>query len=79
MRRTDLRLLPIVKKREKRSLDSSLESIAGIGAKRRRALLVIFGGIRELAKAPIDEIAKVHGISEELAERIYQYFHVENG
>ena len=67
------------KKREKRSLDSSLESIAGIGAKRRRALLVRFGGIRELAKAPIDEIAKVHGISEELAERIYQYFHVEDG
>jgi len=67
------------KKREKRSIDSSLESIAGIGAKRRRALLVRFGGIRELAKAPIDEIAKVHGISEELAERIYQYFHVEDG
>jgi excinuclease ABC subunit C len=41
-------------------------------------LLIRFGGIRELAKAPVDEIAKVHGISEELAIRIYQYFHVED-
>ena len=56
-------------------MDSSLESIEGVGAKRRQALLRRFGGIRELAKAPIDEIAKVHGISHDLAIRIYQYFH----
>ena len=63
------------KKRQKASLDSSLETIEGIGAKRRQALLRRFGGLRELAKAPIDEIAKVRGISHELALRIYAHFH----
>lgn len=63
------------KKRQKVGLESRLEEIEGVGAKRRQALLHRFGGIRELAKAPIEEIAKVQGISESLAERIYQYFH----
>lgn len=63
------------KKRQKRRLDSTLEDIEGIGAKRRQALLHRFGGIRELAKAPVDEIAKVPGISEHLAKRIFQFFH----
>lgn len=63
------------KKRQKASLDSSLESIEGIGAKRRQALLKRFGGLRELAKAPMDEIAKVNGISKALALKIYTYFH----
>lgn len=63
------------KKRGKASLDSSLESIEGIGSKRRQALLRRFGGLRELAKAPIDEIAKVRGISYPLAEQIYNHFH----
>ena len=66
------------KKRQKASLESSLESIEGIGAKRRQALLRRFGGLRELAKAPIDEIAKVHGISHALAIHIYQHFHLRD-
>ncbi len=63
------------KKRQQSSLGSSLETIDGVGAKRRQALLRRFGGIRELAKAPIEEIGKVSGISMELAGRIYQHFH----
>jgi len=66
------------KKRQKATLDSSLESIEGVGAKRRQALLRRFGGLRELAKAPIDEIAKVNGISYQLALRIYTHFHPQN-
>lgn len=62
------------KKRQQSSLGSSLETIEGIGAKRRQALLRRFGGLRELAKAPMEEISKVPGISLELAERIYQHF-----
>ena len=63
------------KKRGKARLDSTLLDIEGVGAKRRQALLHRFGGLRELAKAPLEEIAKVQGISEQLARRIHQYFH----
>lgn len=65
------------KKRQKRRLESTLEDIEGVGAKRRQALLHRFGGLRELAKAPVEEIAKVQGISEHLAQRIFQHFHGE--
>lgn len=63
------------KKRQKASFVSTLESIPGIGSKRRQALLHRFGGLRELAKAPVEEIAKVRGISQELASQIYHHFH----
>jgi excinuclease ABC subunit C len=63
------------KKRQHASLDSSLESIEGVGPKRRQALLRRFGGLRELAKAPLAEIAKVNGINNELAARIFAHFH----
>jgi len=63
------------KKRQKARLESTLEDIEGVGARRRQALLHRFGGLRELAKASAEEIAKVAGISEHLAQRIYNYFH----
>lgn len=63
------------KKREKMSLKSKLEDIEGIGSKRRQVLLQRFGGIRELSRAPLDELEKVHGISRKLAKLIYEHFH----
>ena len=66
------------KKRHKAGLASTLEHIEGVGPKRRQALLHRFGGLRELAKAPREEIAKVQGINEYLAERIYHYFHADS-
>ncbi|HAT8939915.1 TPA: excinuclease ABC subunit UvrC [Legionella pneumophila subsp. pneumophila] len=63
------------KKRQKTRVESTLESIEGVGAKRRQALLQRFGGLRELAKASLEEICKVQGISEQLAKRIYEHFH----
>lgn len=63
------------KKRNKATFESSLESLEGIGPKRKQALLYWFGGVRELSKASVEEIAKVQGISEALAKKIYDHFH----
>ena len=63
------------KKRQKVRTESTLEQIEGVGLKRRQALLRRFGGLQELAKASVEEIEKVTGISHHLACRIYAYFH----
>lgn len=62
-------------KRDKKTLEFSIDVIEGVGAKRKQALLKYFGGLKELGKAPIEEIAKVEGISRDLAEKIYAHFH----
>ncbi|MDI9335080.1 MAG: excinuclease ABC subunit UvrC [Cytophagales bacterium] len=49
-----------------------LEEIAGIGAKRRAALLSHFGSVKGIAAASTEDIAKVDGISKTLAEEIYR-------
>lgn len=59
-------------KRGKTRRTSSLEGIEGIGPKRRQALLKYMGGLQELKRATVEEIAKVPGISHSLAENIYQ-------
>ncbi|WGY46742.1 excinuclease ABC subunit UvrC [Vibrio sp. ABG19] len=59
-------------KRGKTRRTSTLEGIEGIGPKRRQALLKYMGGLQELKRATVEEIAKVPGISHSLAENIYQ-------
>jgi len=62
-------------RRQKAREKSRLEEIGGIGSKRRAALLKHFGGLGGVAAAGAEELAKVKGVSRELAERIYAAFH----
>ena len=62
-------------RRGKTRRTSVLEGIAGVGPKRRRELLKYFGGLQELTRASIEEIAKTPGISKTLAESIYSALH----
>ena len=54
---------------------SNLESIPGLGPKRRRELLTHFGGQQAIIKATEEAIGKVDGISKKLAEIIYAELH----
>jgi len=63
------------KRRNKKRMHSPLENIEGLGPKRRQNLLKYFGGIRGVSKAGVEELAKVPGISKNLAQAIYQEMH----
>jgi excinuclease ABC subunit C len=65
-------------KRGKKLLQSPLENIAGIGEKRRQALLQYLGGLQGVMKATVQELATVPGISKAQAEVIYSACHNKN-
>ncbi|MEJ2344980.1 MAG: excinuclease ABC subunit UvrC [Gammaproteobacteria bacterium] len=56
---------------------SVLETIPGMGPRRRQLLLKQFGGLREIARAGVEDLASVQGISKQLAQKIYDAFHSE--
>ncbi|MFG1175235.1 excinuclease ABC subunit UvrC [Erwiniaceae bacterium CAU 1747] len=58
-------------KRAKVKNTSALETIEGIGPKRRQMLLKYMGGLQPLINASVEEIARVPGISHALAEKIF--------
>ena len=62
-------------KRTKQMLTSPLDNVPGIGAKRKKALLTHFGSARAVSRAGVRDLAAVDGISEEIATRIYDWFH----
>ncbi len=63
------------RRRARTRVTSSLQEIPGIGHKRRQALLRHLGGLQEVQRAGIDDLAKVPGISTDLARKIYNHFH----
>ena len=62
-------------RRSKKRNRSVLEDIPGIGPKRRQRLLKQFGGLQELSRAGVEDLASVEGVSRVLAEQIYLAFH----
>lgn len=66
-------------RRAKARRSSPLEGIPGLGPKRRQQLLRQFGGLQEVARAGVEDLAKVKGISRQLAQGIYDAFHADEG
>ena len=57
-------------RRTKSGIASRLDTIAGVGPARRKALLGTFGSIENIQAASIEEISSIPGISESLAHQI---------
>lgn len=64
-------------RRGKARTTSPLESVAGVGAKRRKELINYFGGLQGIQRASAEELSKVPGISKKIADDIYKAFHSE--
>ena len=58
--------------RSKSSLKSTIDTVTGIGPKRKRMLLRRFGSIQGIKEAPVDDIAAVPGLTRSLAIRLKQ-------
>jgi len=56
--------------RQKRTFASVLDTIPGIGPKRKRALLRQFGSVRAIQEASLEELAATKGMTQGLAKRI---------
>ena len=61
--------------RSKAQVHSVLDGIDGIGPARRKALMKHFLDIEKIRTAPVEELMKVDGITEKVAENIYAFFH----
>ncbi len=61
-------------KRAKSMAANPLDDIAGVGATRKKALLTHFGSAKAVSRANLSDLKAVDGVSDALAETIYNYF-----
>ncbi len=54
---------------------SALDEVPGVGPKRKKALLLHFGTARAVQDAGLSDLQKVEGVSREMAQKIYNFFH----
>ena len=66
-------------KRKKEMGANPLDEIAGIGPSRKRALLKHFGSAKGVSRAGVTDLMTVEGISQAMAETIYDHFHEKDG
>ena len=62
-------------KRAKAQIKSPLDEIEGVGPKRKKALLQHFGSAKAVGRANLADLRAVEGVSEAMAQSIYDYFH----
>jgi excinuclease ABC subunit C len=58
------------KRRDKKSIHSVLDTVSGIGKKRKETLLKHFGSINRISKATLEELVTIPGISRKIAEEL---------
>lgn len=61
--------------RTKRTIQSSLDKIEGVGPNRREILLKHFGSVKKIKEAALEELQSVKGIPKNVAEKVYKLFH----
>ncbi len=65
-------------KRQKAAISNPLDEIEGIGPTRKRALLQRFGSAKAVSRAALADLAAVPGVSNALAQQIYDHFNGGN-
>jgi excinuclease ABC subunit C len=71
----DYAVLKMSIKRSHTQYHSELDQIDGVGAIKKKRLIMHFGGIQGIKQASVAELMHINGIHQELAERIYAHFH----
>ena len=62
-------------RRTKQSFKNPLDGVPGIGVKRKKALLAHFGSARAVSRAGVRDLQAVQGVSNALAQTLYDWFH----
>ncbi len=62
-------------RRAQATTQTPLDDAPGVGPARKRALLAHFGSAKAVARAGVEDMMKVEGISEKTAEALYAFFH----